>query len=85
MVKYPHFAFKTVYKGFVSELSSMVMIRNPLTKENIKVRITKILEEIKEILLTEQKEKIVKNGINVAFCQKIVALSSLFNRNVWRL
>lgn len=50
------------------------------TKENIKKQLENILNEINSILLTEQKEKIIKNGINVAIVGKTnVGKSSLLN------
>ena len=50
------------------------------TKEKIKKRIEKILSEIVELLQTEQKEKIVKHGVDIAIVGKTnVGKSSLLN------
>lgn len=50
------------------------------TKDNITNKLNKILEDLNLILLAEQKEKIVKNGINIAIVGKTnVGKSSLLN------
>ena len=50
------------------------------TKENIKKRIEHILKEIEEILKGEQKEKLVKRGVDIAIVGKTnVGKSSLLN------
>ena len=50
------------------------------TKDNIRKKLNDILNEINKILLTEQKEKVVKNGVNVAIVGKTnVGKSSLLN------